>query len=205
MNTRHLTPESSDPCQWIDDFLDDDLQPFKRAEFIEHLESCSSCREIVAQTRTIEKQLKQAWSNVALPEVSPIDDRVGLARADEATSRHSNPTRTIPTRKWASGIAIVLLLGLALSSLVLLQSNDRPVSDQAGDENTTNQQADLESNTTASVATGDQNSQRTVEEKKPAIVLSSDKSLARTIVDDDEFTFVELIPVQYTSTSSQAN
>lgn len=74
---------NANDCKLLDDFLDHDLVGENRQRFVEHLESCADCREVVDAQRSFAQRLQAA---IARAESSPpemprrIDRRIRQAR-----------------------------------------------------------------------------------------------------------------------------
>ena len=56
-------------CQLLDDYLDHDLDPVERSQFIAHLSECSSCRQAIAEQERLESLLAEANARL---EPSPV-------------------------------------------------------------------------------------------------------------------------------------
>lgn len=53
-------------CDWIDDFIDDDLSVDRRAQFELHLASCGACRGDLECVNELDSLLTKAWLSVDL-------------------------------------------------------------------------------------------------------------------------------------------
>jgi anti-sigma factor (TIGR02949 family) len=71
------------PCQWLDDYLDNDLTGADLARFEAHLENCSACMRAVGEHRRLTELLSEAVAKEPLP--VGLSDRI--ARKLRATRR----------------------------------------------------------------------------------------------------------------------
>ncbi len=109
---------------WVGDYLDGELNTDARRELEEHLESCESCRQLVAELQQIREAAR------ALPRSNP-PERIWTRLSEELRSRHeaANGSPPVPQmedadspasrdyRPWGAAAAVLLLLA---GSLLLL-------------------------------------------------------------------------------------
>lgn len=91
-------------CEFLDDFLDDDLPSDQKSLFLAHLDDCEECRSAIQDWKSLRRALKQA----AVEGASPSDALLQRIRPPVKGARIVN--RRARSKQFASFVAIVVLL-----------------------------------------------------------------------------------------------
>lgn len=109
--------------QLLDGYLEETLDPTRRAELEAHLRGCEACRILTAQMRGV------VASAAALPRSVRPPHNLWPDIAERLASRSTRPpVRSIPWRRWAPvAVAAVLLIAVTAVVTARLSRSEAPV------------------------------------------------------------------------------
>lgn len=108
------------PCQSIDDYIDDLLDPNDQTAFEAHLSSCEPCREELEIATSLDSLVQEAWAGIA----APREIRNKLPQTPKRDSKIHNQESHVSFRVSALVAAATIVLALGLMVLHMTQPNE---------------------------------------------------------------------------------
>ena len=188
-------------CEQIEDFIDDQLDSSDAEAFEVHLEGCLACQKILRETKSLERELVEAWSSVSAPSSiletasdSNPSDAVGLSgrKGESSDFRESRKAAG-----WKHVFAVAASLTVLAALILFLRFNGTNENDQ----HATSQNSPVKDSWDQAGSTNGGDS--AVAAEPPSFALKVTSALEPTEVSpaillaktEDEFTIIEVYPI----------